>query len=296
MIFGIKLTLLLLWLAFSCFPQDFGKIDKLPDWISIDRDVPYGQYKENVIDVMWPKKKATAKRAGVLVIHGGGWVQQVKERNIAGFCIPYLERGFVVANVEYRTAKVATAPAAVTDALNAAHWFYENAAKYGVDRKHIVVTGESAGAHLAMMVGMVPDSANLGPATQVAAVIDVYGVTNVSDQLSGPRSKWYAKEWIPDQPGRARLAERLSPLNYVRQELPPILIIHGDQDEVVPYDQAVSLAKRLRDVSADFELVTVPNGKHGFTIAQWRDVLAQTFSFLERRGIRGTPSSVTSER
>ena len=286
-IFRIIVNLFLLILSVTAYAgQDFGRVEKLPDWVLMDHNVPYGQYAETVLDVMWRQGKAPGKRPGVLVIHGGGWVQQVKERNVAGFCIPYLERGFVVANVEYRTAKAATAPAAVTDVLNAAHWFYSNASKYGVDRKQIVVTGESAGAHLALMVGMVPGSAKLGPVTQVAAVVDVYGVTNVSDQLFGPRSKWYAKEWIPDQPGRAQLAERLSPLNYVRKKLPPILIVHGDQDEAVPYDQATSLAKKLRDVSADFELVTVPNGKHGFTIAQWHDVLAQTFAFLEKRGIK----------
>src|SRR5262249_18300551 len=160
--------------------------------------------------------------------------------NVRGFCLPYLEHGFVVANVEYRLAAAATAPAAVTDVLDATHWFYDNASKYGVDLKRIAVTGESAGGHLALMVGMNSSDAKLGPVTPVASVVDVYGVTDLTDALFGPSPNANARTWIPEQPGRAELAARLSPVNLVRKKLPSILIIHGDKDEAVPYQQAKS--------------------------------------------------------
>lgn len=149
-------------------------------------------------------------------------------------CLPYLEKGFVVANVEYRQSKVATAPAAVNDVLRAVKWFIRNAKKYNVDSKRIIVTGGSAGGHLALMVGMTPRSAKLGPPAKVAAVVNVYGITDVGDQLSGPNMRKYAVIWVPEQSGRLEMARKVSPITYVRAGLPPILTLHGDADPTAP--------------------------------------------------------------
>jgi acetyl esterase/lipase len=281
----LKIAILCSLLFPTLYAQPFETLARLPDWISIEPNIPYDRYPQTVIDIMRPKSDMSKTRPGVLVIHGGGWVRQAKERNVAGFCLPYLERGLVVANVEYRLGGVATAPAAVNDVLKAARWFYTNASRYHVDPKRIVVTGESAGGHLALMVGMTPQSAHLGPVTEIAAVVDVFGVTDLVEQVFGPRAQWYAKEWIPEQAGRRELAERLSPLNYVLKGLPPMLIIHGDADEVVPYDHATRLSEALKKVGTEVELITVPGGKHGFTIPEWNAALKQTFAFLEAKRI-----------
>lgn len=182
----------------------------IPDSVAIERNIPYGQYKETVLDILQPKAPATGKRPGVLCIHGGGWINGTKEDFLPS-CLPYLEQGFVAANVEYRLANVAAAPAAVTDVLKAAQWFRRNASKYDVDPKRIVVTGGSAGGHLALMVGLTPKSAKLGPPAKVAAVINFYGITDVADQLEGPHMQKYAVTWVPEQPGRLELAHRVSP-------------------------------------------------------------------------------------
>src|SRR6185503_589158 len=149
---------------------------------------------------------------GVLVIHGGGWTGGTKEAQAVSYCMRYVEKGFVCANVEYRLAKAATAPAAVTDVLNAAQWFEENAKKYRVDTRRIVVTGESAGGHLALMVGMTPKSAKLGPTAKIAAVVNFYGITDVADQLGGPHMQDNAVTWLPEQQGRLEMASRVSPM------------------------------------------------------------------------------------
>jgi len=201
------------------------------------------------------------------------------------YCLPYLEKGFVVANVEYRLAAVAPAPAAVIDVLKAARWFRENAKRYNVDRKRIVVTGGSAGGHLALMVGMSPKSARFGKPVKIAAVVNVYGITDVADQLEGPNMRKYAVTWVPEQPGRTELARKVSPMTYVRRGLPPILTIHGDADPTVPYEHGIKLTKALRDVGVDAQLISVPGGKHGFSKEEWDRVLPQIFTFLERRGI-----------
>jgi len=220
------------------------------------------------------------------VIHGGGWVGGAKEGQAEPYCMKYVEKGFVCANVEYRLAKAALAPAAVNDSLKAAEWFFKNAGKYNVDKRRIVVTGGSAGGHLSLMVGMTPKSAKLGKPADVAAVVNFYGITDVHDQIEGPNTRKYAVTWLPEQPGRVELAERVSPMTYVRKDVPPILTIHGDADEVVPYDHGVKLTKALRDAGADAELVSIPQGKHGFP-KEKMDQIYEThiWPFLKRRDI-----------
>ncbi|HEU0139465.1 MAG TPA: alpha/beta hydrolase, partial [Bryobacteraceae bacterium] len=215
----------------------------------------------------------------------GGWVNGTKESMVRNFCLPYLEKGFVVANVEYRLAKAAPAPAAVEDVLKAANWFRDNARRYNVDRDRIVVTGGSAGGHLALMVGMVPKSARLGKPAKVAAVVNFYGITDVGDQLEGPNMRKYAVTWVPEQEARLVLARRVSPASYVRKDLPAILTIHGDADETVPYEHGVNLTRELRDEGADAELIPIAGGKHGFSQEQLAEIYPRIFAFLERRGI-----------
>jgi acetyl esterase/lipase len=279
----IQGIVLAFWLAGAAGAQPYGALEKLPAWVDIKPNIPYDRYPQTVLDILRRKGDAAGNRPGMLVIHGGGWVRQVKERIVQGFCLPFVERGFVVANVEYRLGPVAPAPAAVTDVLVAAQWFHRHAREYGVDPNRIAVIGESAGAHLALMVGMSSAAAALGPVTKVAAVLDVFGVADVTDQLFGPHPMWYAQEWIPEQPHRRELSDRVSPLRYIRQGLPATLIIHGDSDEVVPYAQSRQLASGLRDAGVDVEFITVANGKHGFTVEQWEHVLPRIFQFLAAR-------------
>ncbi len=257
----------------------------IPDSVSLEANISYDQYKETVLDVYQPKAPANQKRPGVIVIHGGGWMGGNKDDYGVRVCSRYVEKGFVCASVDYRLAKVATAPAAVTDVLHAAQWFEKNAKKYKVDTRRIVVTGGSAGGHLSLMVGMTPRSAKLGPPAKVAAVVNFYGITDVADQLSGPHMQDYAVTWVPEQKGRLELATRVSPMTYIRRGLPPILTIHGDADQTVPYEHGVKLTKALRDLGGDAELVSVPQGAHGFPKAKEDEIYEQNiWPFLKKHG------------
>jgi acetyl esterase/lipase len=258
---------------------------EVPDSVQIERNLSYDAHPETVLDMMWPKSPSNEKRPAVIVIHGGGWVGGSKESMVPTHCLRYLEKGFVVANVEYRLAKAAPAPAAVTDVLNATRWVKKNAKKYNIDDKRVVVTGQSAGGHLALMVGMTPGSAKLGPDASVAAVVNFYGITDVWDQVQGANMRKYAETWIPDSEGRMELARRVSPMTYVRKDVPAILTIHGDADPTVPYHHGVTLTKALRDEGADAEMISVPNGVHGFPPEQLTAIYAQIFDFLDRRKI-----------
>ncbi|HTM51762.1 MAG TPA: alpha/beta hydrolase [Bryobacteraceae bacterium] len=257
----------------------------IPDSVSVESNIAYDQYKETVLDVLAPKAPSKQKRPGVILIHGGGWVNGTKEARVEYAALKYVENGFVVANVEYRLAKAATAPAAVTDVLKAAQWFRNNARKYNVDPKRIIVTGDSAGGHLALMVAMTPKSAKLGPPAKVAAVVNFYGITDVDDQLEGPHMQKYAVTWVPEQAGRHELAKRVSPMTYVRKDLPPILTLHGDVDKTVPYEHGAKLTRALKEAGADARLITVSGSGHGFQKAILDEQFPHIFAFLKEKGV-----------
>jgi len=251
----------------------------------IEANIRYSLHPETVLDIVQARAPALRDRPGVIVIHGGGWVEGDKESMLETFCLPFVERGFVVANVEYRLAQVATAPAAVNDVLEAAKWFRDRAPDYKVNPNQIIVTGDSAGGHLAMMVGMAPESAGLGPSIKIAAVVNFYGISDVPDQLQGPHLQRYAVAWVPEQPDRMALAKKLSPITYVRKGLPPVLSIHGDADPVVPYDQSVRLTKELKAAGDQAELITVSGGQHGFPPDEMSKLWPQIFKWLKKHKI-----------
>jgi acetyl esterase/lipase len=227
----------------------------------------------------------------LIYIHGGGWIFGTKETSVL-MLLPYMEMGWNIVNVEYRMASVSLAPAAVEDCRCALQWVIRNAKQYNIDTNKLVVTGHSAGGHLALTTGMLPASAGLdrqcyGPEDlKVAAIVNWYGISDVNDLLEGPNLKNYAVMWLGSQTNRDEIAKRVSPLTYVRAGLPPIITIHGDADPVVPYSQSVRLHKALDKVGVTNKLVTIKGGEHGnFNRTDTVNAYAAIKEFLKKQGI-----------
>jgi acetyl esterase/lipase len=265
--------------------QNYRVVPNITYTVADNYECKLDVYARRTTDVLMPT---------VISIHGGGWVGGTKE-GAQLTLLPYLEMGFSVVNVEYRLARTALAPAAVEDCRIALRWVFKNARIYGFDTTRIVVTGGSAGGHLALMTGML-DSSALFDATRewdqmnvplrVAAVINWFGITDVKDLLAGPNRQNYAVSWLGSQADRYELARRVSPLTYVRQGLPPILTIHGDQDELVPYSHAVRLHGMLEKAGVPNQLVTIPRGKHGgFSRDQMVNCYTTIREFMKRHGV-----------
>lgn len=280
----LRYLALLLLATLALAAQIAAAPTRLPSGVTVEQNVPYDTYPQTVMDIYKPS--GPGPHPAMIVIHGGGWVNGNKASMVDMWVARYLEKGFVVANVEYRLAAIATAPAAVEDALKAANFFIDNAKKYGADPKRIAVTGGSAGGHLALMVGMTPKSAKLGKPVKVRAVINFYGITDVEDQLHGPHMRKYAVTWVPDGPERSALARRTSPMTYVRKDVPPVLTLHGDADATVPYQHGVQLTRALNDIGAEAELIPVPKGGHGFPRDVQDRLYPQIFEFLARHGVQ----------
>lgn len=229
----------------------------------------------------------------LIFIHGGGWGGGSKEVAVMSL-LPWLEMGWIVVNVEYRVARVSLAPAAVQDCLCALRWVATNASQYSIDTRRLVVTGESAGGHLALTTGMIPESAGLdrqcpgASLPKVAAIVNWFGITDVADLLDGPNRKPYAVAWFGSMPDREEIARRVTPLSYIRSDLPPIMTIHGDADPTVPYQHALRLHEGLTKAGVPNQLLTIPGGKHGhFTNEERVRVFRAIREFLAKCQIIG---------
>jgi len=235
-----------------------------------------------------------------LFFHGGGYRIGATKEASALNVIPWLRMGWNAVNVEYRSSNVALAPAAVEDARCAIRWVLQNAKEYNVDPDRLVLTGQSAGGHLAYIGGMLPESAGLDrrcpsrDPIKVAAVVSWYGVSDYTALVDDP-ARDYAVSWIGPQPNRMEVARLVSPLTYVRAGLPPTLVIHGDADPVVPYDQAVRVIDALKKAGVAAELVTVPGGRHGnFPREHLLRAWAAIEAFLAKNGVTKAPARQTA--
>jgi len=249
------------------------------------------------LDLYLPRKRNTPIPT-LMFFHGGGWVDGQKERNTF-FLLPYLSLGWAVVNVEYRLARSAAAPAAVEDCRCALRWVTYHASQYSLDLSKIVLTGTSAGGHLSLITGMLsPQSVfdrqcptesatrwrdGTEPQARVAAIINWFGITDVLELINGPNAKHYAMEWFGSISNREELARQVSPINHVRAGLPPVITIHGDNDDIVPYSQAVRLHAALDKAGVPNQLVTIRGGKHdGFSRQELLNSFAAIKEFLRK--------------
>ena len=256
--------------------------------IAADRPYLPGDGKA-VLDVYAPRAAtASAPVPTVIYLHGGAWVGGDKSMALLR-ALPYLEMGWAVVNVNYR---LGPAPLAVMDSRCALRWVASNASTHGFDTARLVVTGDSAGSHLALITGLLDaragfDSGCEGPEPPpVAAIVNWFGVTDVADVFEGANKQAYVARWFEGVPDGAELARRLSPLQYVRARGPAVITVHGDADTIAPYNHAVRLHRALEQHGIANRLITIRGGQHGgFS----RDDMIASFAairdFLKAQGI-----------
>lgn len=171
--------------------------------------------------------------------------------------------------MEYRLSQQATAPAAVEDTRCMLIYLIQHAKELNIDTDKIVIMGGSAGGHLALMGGLLANDSRFDtnckgtPNVKVAAIIDKYGITDVSDWSFGKLKSKSALQWLGDKVTDKSFIQSVSPIYYVTKNSPPTFIVHGDADPTVPYQQSVDLYKKLQEMGVKSEFITVPGGVHG---------------------------------
>ncbi|MEC0174477.1 alpha/beta hydrolase [Paenibacillus favisporus] len=215
----------------------------------------------------------------IIYLQGCGWGWS--EQDLFAF-IPQLsefaKKGYVVASIQNRLSSQDLFPAQLEDVKTAIRYLKTHAAQYNIDPSRVGLWGDSSGAHLALLAGLEKQAG-------VQAVVDWFGPTDLlsmsqypsvfdHDSPHSPESKLVGGA-IQDNKDKARQA---SPLQFVHSEAPPILIMHGDTDEVVPYEQSVEMFKALRKAGNEAEMYKVKGAGHdGFTQFQTMDVVAKFF-------------------
>jgi acetyl esterase/lipase len=268
---------------------------------AMTEDVSYGEDPAQMMDLYlqgsWVGEptffeRVPEPRPTLLFIHGGGWVQGDKT-GADPWLLPFVQRGWHVVNMTYRLGP-GTAPAAVEDVLCALKWMVDNSDEYGFDRDRIVVSGASAGGHLALVAGILGSREGhdcyAGDGFRVGAVVNWYGITNietVDSYLADAMPDFnYARAWAGDGARIPDLSARYSPVLIVDEGAPPVLTVHGEDDSVVPHEQAVSLHERLDELRVVHELRSMPGGTHvGFTEGQFQEAFGAIFEFLDAAGL-----------
>ncbi|MBI4657701.1 MAG: alpha/beta hydrolase [Verrucomicrobia bacterium] len=246
----------------------------LPEGARVYRDLEYvpGGHERQKLDLYLPKE---GNHLPLIVwVHGGAWLGGNKDRCPA---VPFLREGYAAASINYRLSQHAVFPAQIEDCKAAIRWLRANAAKYGIDPGHIGVWGSSAGGHLAALLGTTGDvkefetGENLQVTSRVQAVCDWFGPTDFTqmskfasridhDAADSPESKLIGG---PVQQHKEKAA-RANPITFVSKDDPPFLIMHGDQDPLVPMNQSELLQEALKVAGVNTTLHVVRGGGHGF--------------------------------
>ncbi|CAN5817950.1 hypothetical protein BH09VER1_BH09VER1_34050 [soil metagenome] len=227
------------------------------------KDIAYtgGANPQQTLDLYLPAQKPAPL---VLWIHGGGW----KTNNKSWVLVPYLvAKGYAIASINYRYSTEAIFPAQIQDANAALNFVLHHAAEYGLDKNRIAVAGDSAGGHLALLLGLARDEGGFGADATIRprAVIDFFGPTDFTafSQPPPPGAEDVIGQLLGATPhDRPDLAKAASPVTYVAAANPPVLILHGEKDTVVPLSQSRVLEDLLKKANIPAELVVVPGGGH----------------------------------
>ena len=247
----------------------------MPEAITVEEGIRYGGTAGDKTLVVARADQGAGLRPAVVHFHGGGWRQGAASPATAAWLAG---QGFVGISVNYRLSREAVFPAAVHDCKAAVRWARCRAADYGIDPERIGAIGESAGAHLAVLLGATAGDAYLegdGPygaySSRVQAVVDQYGPTDFLKMDDAPGKIDHAH---PDSPEsafvggpiqeRQEQVRRANPITYVDPSTPPTLIIHGRNDLSVPYNQSELLYAALLRAGVAARLVPVEGAGHGF--------------------------------
>ncbi|MBI1312387.1 alpha/beta hydrolase fold domain-containing protein [bacterium] len=276
---------------------------KLPRGVRMIRDVAYIPEGDEAqrLDLYLPETPPKHPLPLIVHIHGGGWMAGNK------FPCPVMNmvnRGYVVASVEYRFSQKALFPAQIQDCQAAIRWLRANSREHHIDPEHVGVVGGSAGGHLSALVGTSGGKqafpaigGNEQQSDRVQAVCDIFGPANfttVMQQAADDKNvRNIFKFNTPGDPYSRLLGvslidnrektDAVSPVHYVSEDNPPMLILHGTYDALVPYAQSVELESALKAKGVPVWLQTLPGSGHGGPAFGKPAVIALMQNFFDRQ-------------
>jgi acetyl esterase/lipase len=247
-------------------------------------NVKYGPLPEHLLDVYKPDV-CDGPLPLIFYIHGGGWSEGSKSVGFLDAIIGAVNRGYIVASVDYRLAPETSFPEFLFDIKTAVRWARANAKEFGFDPDRFAAVGDSAGGHLALMAGFTadrPEYAGLKYGWEqysdgIQAIGDIYGPTILVNPFDPYFIETGVKRLRRSEPGEPNfyeiafgttnpgLLELISPVSLVHKDIPPTLILHGLQDGVVPYQHSTILYEKIKKVCGEdrAELILYKGRNHG---------------------------------
>ena len=242
----------------------------------IKTDVVYGRRDGMALtyDVIRPAKSSGA---AVLWIQSGGWYSNWTDpKAMAAASKPYLDKGYAVVIVRHASAPKYAVPDAVADVRRCVRAVRMDAKEYGIDPERLAALGGSAGGHLALMLATTADDGDpkatdpiLKQSSRIAAAVALYPPTDLRKWTTDPPKA------IKDVPGLkpplafdAKLEADVSPITKVTEKSAPVLLIHGDKDELVPIEHSKNILPLLEKAKVPVELVVIEGAGHGFSDKQ----------------------------
>ncbi|HOC58080.1 MAG TPA: alpha/beta hydrolase [Verrucomicrobiota bacterium] len=264
----------------------------VPPGVKALKDLEYGKASGRAmrLDLYLPEK-GNKPLPLIIWIHGGAWMAGSKDGPSPA--LRFTTDGYAVAHVGYRLSQEATFPAQIHDCKAAVRWLRANASKHNLDPNRFIAWGGSAGGHLVALLGtsggvaeLEGDVNDLKESSRVQAVVDWFGPTDflrIGDAESDLRHN------APDSPESKLIggpllenkdkAAKASPVTYVSKDAPPFLIMHGDRDRTVPFNQSELLYAALKKAGVDVTLVPMKGAGHGFG---GPEAIAPVQDFLKR--------------
>jgi acetyl esterase/lipase len=248
-----------------------------PD-VEIVKDVHF--HRERAVDLKLDVYCSTARPQGAPVlfqIHGGGWIMGTKDEQALPLMNRMARAGWVCVTANYRLSPHATFPEHLIDCKRALAWIREHVAEFGGDPDFVVVTGGSAGGHLAALLALSANDPEYQPGfesvdTSVRGCVPFYGVYDFAN-----RNRTYSHEGLVQvleerimKGSREEIPEawdRASPITRVSADAPPFFAIHGDSDTLVPVREAREFVKALRDKTrAPLAYAELDGAQHAFEL------------------------------
>jgi acetyl esterase/lipase len=247
----VRLRVLAMFLCMGIPIQGRAADQPTDDDIAVLHDIPYrdGASKACRLDLAMRKDLRGKPRPGIVVIHGGGWLEGDKssfvfrQRTAPANIVDFAKLGFVAVTINYRLSGEAPFPAALEDCQCAVRWLRAHAGEYNLDRDHIGAYGNSAGGHLAMLLAMVGGDAGLegdgpyrGQSSRVQAAASDSGPIDLIHQYRDSQIREVVKRFLggPPEGERLPLYRKASPLHQIKPTTPPLLLFYGVSDLQVP--------------------------------------------------------------
>ncbi|MFN7171532.1 MAG: alpha/beta fold hydrolase [Fimbriimonadaceae bacterium] len=222
----------------------------------------------------------------VVCLHGGGWISGDRTM-MTDVCVDLAQEGFAAAAIDYRLAPLFTFPAAIDDVEAFIHFARSNAETLNFDARRVASFGNSAGGYLALMAGIRSESplTELRPMEKADLIVDICGITDISNpQVDHLPISWsFIEQFIGAPfPGNENRYIDASPIHHVSAEDPPMMLIHGTDDDIVPISQTYDLAAKLDEYKVPHEVMVLEGEGHSFTFEGWRQLFSASVDFMNR--------------